>query len=316
MPMAARPKARSRWPRCRATCSPPSRWRRGARGISGATNSRASSKPTRNGLPSGSRRRSGAPSCNPTRSRSTARRSRAASARRMPARCCSPASRGRTAPSWSRTSCCSPRFFSGWGIRTVARGEARYNPMSYHNGSVWPHDNALIALGFARYGFKRAVGQVMQGLFEAATYMDLRRLPELFCGFQRERRRGPTLYPVACAPQAWASATPFSLIEAALGLEFRPQTQRNPPAQSAAAAIPRRGDPAQSSGRRIEHRPEGAPPRRRSVARGRCGASGKFRRPSSCQHDCLSDATARRRRDGTAGGVRTFLPLISGGKGR
>jgi glycogen debranching enzyme len=126
----------------------------------------------------------------------------------------------------------SPRFFSGWGIRTVARGEARYNPMSYHNGSVWPHDNSLIALGFARYGLKPAVGQVMQGLFDAATYMDLRRLPELFCGFQRERRRGPTLYPVACAPQAWASATPFSLIDAALGLEFRPQTNeihlRNP----------------------------------------------------------------------------------------
>ena len=117
----------------------------------------------------------------------------------------------------------TPRFFSGWGIRTVARGEARYNPMSYHNGSVWPHDNSLIALGFARYGFKRSVDQVMQGLFEAATYMDLRRLPELFCGFQRERRRGPTLYPVACAPQAWASAAPFSLLDAALGLEFRPQ---------------------------------------------------------------------------------------------
>jgi glycogen debranching enzyme len=126
----------------------------------------------------------------------------------------------------------SPRFFSGWGIRTVARGEARYNPMSYHNGSVWPHDNALIALGLARYGLKRPVGKVAKGLFDAATYMDLRRLPELFCGFQRERRRGPTLYPVACAPQAWASATPFSLIEAMLGLEFRPQTNeihlRNP----------------------------------------------------------------------------------------
>ena len=123
-------------------------------------------------------------------------------------------------------------FFSGWGIRTVARGEARYNPMSYHNGSVWPHDNSLIALGFARYGFKRSVDQVMQGLFDAATYMDLRRLPELFCGFQRERRRGPTLYPVACAPQAWASAAPFSLLDAALGLEFRPHNNeihlRNP----------------------------------------------------------------------------------------
>jgi glycogen debranching enzyme len=117
-----------------------------------------------------------------------------------------------------------PRFFSGWGIRTVARGEARYNPMSYHNGSIWPHDNALIALGFARYGLNRAVAQVSKGLFECATYMDLRRLPELFCGFHRERRRGPTLYPVACAPQAWASATPFSLIQASLGLEFAPQT--------------------------------------------------------------------------------------------
>src|ERR1700722_3391283 len=114
----------------------------------------------------------------------------------------------------------SQKSFSGWGIRTVARGEARYNPMSYHDGSIWPHDNALIALGFARYGLKRPVDALFKGLFDAASYMDLRRLPELFCGFQRERRRGPTLYPVACAPQAWASATPFTLLEAALGLEF------------------------------------------------------------------------------------------------
>ena len=111
-------------------------------------------------------------------------------------------------------------FFTGWGIRTVARGEARYNPMSYHNGSIWPHDNALIALGLARYGFKRSAEQVFKALFDAAVYMDLRRLPELFCGFRREKGRGPTLYPVACAPQAWASATPFTLLEAALGLEF------------------------------------------------------------------------------------------------
>src|SRR5215469_8691082 len=115
-----------------------------------------------------------------------------------------------------------PQYFAGWGIRTVAAGEARFNPMSYHNGSIWPHDNALIALGFARYGLKRSVEQVFQGMFDAAAYMDLRRLPELFCGFQRARGRGPTLYPVACAPQAWASATPFSLIEAALGLQFDP----------------------------------------------------------------------------------------------
>jgi glycogen debranching enzyme len=117
----------------------------------------------------------------------------------------------------------SPRFFSGWGIRTVAVGEARYNPMSYHNGSIWPHDNALIALGFARYGLKSATSKLFNGLFDAASYMDLRRLPELFCGFRREKHRGPTLYPVACAPQAWASATPFTLLEAALGLEFDAQ---------------------------------------------------------------------------------------------
>jgi glycogen debranching enzyme len=116
-----------------------------------------------------------------------------------------------------------PAFFSGWGIRTVATTEVRYNPMSYHNGSIWPHDNALIALGLAKYGLKHELERVFQGLFEAATYMDLRRLPELFCGFQRQRGRGPTLYPVACAPQAWASGTPFTLVQASLGLEFDPQ---------------------------------------------------------------------------------------------
>jgi glycogen debranching enzyme len=113
-------------------------------------------------------------------------------------------------------------FFSGWGIRTIASTEARYNPMSYHNGSIWPHDNALIALGLARYGLNRSVERVFKGLFDAATYMEMRRLPELFCGFQRSRGRGPTHYPVACAPQAWASATPFTLLEASLGLQFDP----------------------------------------------------------------------------------------------
>jgi glycogen debranching enzyme len=124
------------------------------------------------------------------------------------------------------------RFFSGWGIRTIASTEARYNPMSYHNGSVWPHDNALIALGMARCGLREPVERLFKGLFEAATYMSMRRLPELFCGFRRGRGRGPTLYPVACSPQAWASATPFTLIEASLGLEFDPPANeirlRNP----------------------------------------------------------------------------------------
>ncbi len=125
-----------------------------------------------------------------------------------------------------------PEFFSGWGIRTVSRREARYNPMSYHNGSIWPHDNALIALGFARYGAKHAVDRIFKGMFDAATYMDFHRLPELFCGFQRSRAHGPTLYPVACSPQAWSAAAPFALLQASLGLELDPVARhirlRNP----------------------------------------------------------------------------------------
>jgi glycogen debranching enzyme len=113
-------------------------------------------------------------------------------------------------------------FYSGWGIRTIAASEARYNPMSYHNGSVWPHDNALIAAGFARYGYKAEVARLLQGLFDASVYIDLRRLPELFCGFPRRRGQGPTFYPVACAPQAWAAATPLALLQACLGIGFDP----------------------------------------------------------------------------------------------
>ncbi len=112
------------------------------------------------------------------------------------------------------------RFFTGWGIRTLAVGEARYNPMSYHNGSVWPHDNALIALGFARYGLNLEAVKILQGLLDAATQLEFCRLPELFCGFQRRRGRGPTPYPVACAPQAWAAAAPFALLQAAIGLKL------------------------------------------------------------------------------------------------
>jgi glycogen debranching enzyme len=113
-----------------------------------------------------------------------------------------------------------PASFSGWGIRTIAAGESRYNPMSYHNGSVWPHDNALVAEGFSRYGYNVASARVFAGLFHTATYVDLRRLPELICGFPRRQGQGPTLYPVACAPQAWAATTPFALIRACLGLGF------------------------------------------------------------------------------------------------
>ncbi len=114
-------------------------------------------------------------------------------------------------------------FFSGWGIRTVAEGASRYNPMSYQNGSVWPHDNALIALGFARYGLSEPVCRVFDAVFDAARWMEFRRLPELYCGFRRRTGRGPTLYPVACSPQAWASGAPFALIQAALGMRLIPE---------------------------------------------------------------------------------------------
>jgi glycogen debranching enzyme len=116
----------------------------------------------------------------------------------------------------------SSRFFSGWGVRTVASSEARYNPMSYHNGSVWPHDNALIAAGLARYGFTAEASRIFEGLFAAAGHMDFQQLPELFCGFVRQRGRGPTFYPVACSPQAWAAAAPLSLVQSCLGLSFSP----------------------------------------------------------------------------------------------
>jgi glycogen debranching enzyme len=120
----------------------------------------------------------------------------------------------------------SAESFSGWGVRTVAASETRYNPMGYHTGSVWPHDNALIALGLSRYGLGEKALQILTGLFEAGMYFDLHRMPELFCGFGRDPGEGPVLYPVACAPQAWSAASVFLLFQACLGLEISGIDQR------------------------------------------------------------------------------------------
>ena len=152
-----------------------------------------------------------------------------------------------------------PDSFSGWGIRTVATSAARYNPMSYHNGSIWPHDNALIALGFARYGLKEQALKVFTALIEAAGHIDLNRLPELFCGFARKQRQGPTGYPVACSPQAWAAATPLALIQASLGLSLD-HDQREVRAEPACSTGVHRPDfrpqPAARLGRRgCRHEP-------------------------------------------------------------
>ena len=123
-------------------------------------------------------------------------------------------------------------FYSGWGIRTVPCKRARYNPMSYHNGSIWPHDNALIAGGMARYGHTGEALRVFGGLFDASLYFDQHRMPELFCGFPRRSGEGPTRYPVACSPQAWAAAAVFAMLQACLGLEVRaesPEVRFNAP---------------------------------------------------------------------------------------
>jgi glycogen debranching enzyme len=105
----------------------------------------------------------------------------------------------------------SPEMFSGWGVRTLASDMSAYNPASYHNGSVWPHDNAVIAAGLMRYGFVKEAQRIATALFEAADYSD-GRLPELFCGFSRDEVPQPVPYPTACSPQAWAATTPIMLV--------------------------------------------------------------------------------------------------------
>jgi glycogen debranching enzyme len=116
-------------------------------------------------------------------------------------------------------------FFSGWGVRTIPIGEKRYNPMSYHNGSVWPHDNALIAMGLARYGLMTHVSKLFDGMFGAATHFEQRRIPELFCGFRRKPGQSPVNYPVACIPQAWATVVPFTFLNAVLGITINAEME-------------------------------------------------------------------------------------------
>jgi glycogen debranching enzyme len=115
----------------------------------------------------------------------------------------------------------SSEMFSGWGIRTMSKRASAYNPMSYHNGSVWPHDNAFIAAGLKRYGCVEETDRVATGLFHAAAAIEYMRLPELFCGFARKKPNPPVSYPVACSPQAWAAGAPFLILQAMLGVSAR-----------------------------------------------------------------------------------------------
>jgi glycogen debranching enzyme len=120
----------------------------------------------------------------------------------------------------------APEFFSGWGIRTIAASEKRYNPMSYHNGSVWPHDNALIAFGSTNQREKAISLRVLSGLLDLSLFVDLHRLPELICGLPRRPGKGPTLYPASCAPQAWAAGAVFMVLQACLGLTVNAKESR------------------------------------------------------------------------------------------
>ena len=111
-----------------------------------------------------------------------------------------------------------PSMFSGWGIRTYAEGQPGYNPIGYHTGSVWPHDTSLIAAGLKRYGFDEESNRLVGRVLEAAQQFEEYRLPELFCGFDREQSPQPVPYPVACSPQAWAAGASFLFVETMLGL--------------------------------------------------------------------------------------------------
>ncbi|MEX0684852.1 MAG: amylo-alpha-1,6-glucosidase [Balneolales bacterium] len=109
---------------------------------------------------------------------------------------------------------------TGWGIRTLATDASRYNPMSYHNGTIWPHDNAMIAFGLAKYGFPGKVLDLTTRLYNAVMFIDLQRFPELYCGFEERLGQGPTPYPVACSPQAWSVAVVFMLLQSCLNLDI------------------------------------------------------------------------------------------------
>jgi glycogen debranching enzyme len=158
-----------------------------------------------------------------------------------------------------------PDLFSGWAIRTVGSREARYNPMGYHVGCVWPHDNALIAFGLAHYGLAREVARLFSGLFEAAMYFDLHRIPEVFCGFPRDEGQAPIPYPVACAPQAWSAASIFLMLQACLGLKIAAAEKESLARPPVSTALPEPCPHPESESWNRVRRPPDRPPRGRSL---------------------------------------------------
>jgi glycogen debranching enzyme len=118
---------------------------------------------------------------------------------------------------------CGPRMFTGWGVRTLADGQQAYNPLEYHNGTVWPHDTAIAAAGLARYGRRAEANQLAMALLQAGHYLH-HRLPEALAGYPRKNTLVPVLYPTACSPQAWAAGAPLMLIRMMLGIDPEPNT--------------------------------------------------------------------------------------------
>ena len=152
-----------------------------------------------------------------------------------------------------------PRLFSGWGVRTLAEGEGRYNPIGYHVGTVWPFDNSFIAWGLRRYGFKDEAAEVAAGILDSAEFFE-GRLPEAFGGYEREQTKYPVQYPTACSPQAWSTGTPLLLLRTMLGLEPQgdhlvvdPALPRHRPSRAARHSRPL------GSHRRVRSRARGRP---------------------------------------------------------
>ncbi|MDI1449078.1 glycogen debranching N-terminal domain-containing protein [Polyangium sp. 6x1] len=152
-----------------------------------------------------------------------------------------------------------PALFSGWGVRTMAEGEAGFNPIEYHNGTVWPHDNALIAAGLSRYGHREEASRICAALFEAAMFFRYR-LPEVFAGYERKKTGFPVEYPTASSPQAWASGAPLLAIRVLLGLEPKGEELTSAPvlpdniASLAVRRVPGRWEPADVSAARPDAR--------------------------------------------------------------
>ena len=210
---------RSRWPRCRATSSTPSAgwpvWP-----VSAATRRwRSASSRTPSSCANASRPRSGSRTRATTPWPSTATSGRRTRSGRMPGTACGAGSSRRPGRDKVATRLMSPSMFSGWGVRTYAVDQPGYNPIGYHTGTVWPHDSSLIAAGLKRYGFDEESNRLVGDILEAAQRFPAFRLPELFCGFEREENPDPVPYPVACSPQAWSAGAPFLFLKTMLGLQ-------------------------------------------------------------------------------------------------